>query len=147
MKAAGETNSTLRTIGHSVIAAMALSLVFGLGWGLGLLATSTRIIGFTTSFQVIFTIFVGTQGLLLLIFHGIRNEKAREVWKQWLYFALCRYKGVNYTGVSSVSSINISKQSTIRRAPSSNMASNLDTNPQAGNAKVTESVVDAEATM
>ena len=28
----------------------------------------------------------------MLVFHGFRSEKAREVWKQWLYFFTRRHK-------------------------------------------------------
>ena len=76
-------------------------MVFGLGWGLGLLATSIRVIGITIGFQVIFTLFVGAQGLLMLIFHGFRSEEAREVWKQWLDFATCRHNKAYGSGAST----------------------------------------------
>ena len=55
----------------------------------------------TIGFQVIFTLFVGAQGLLMLIFHGFRSEEAREVWKQWLNFVTCRHKKVYGSGAST----------------------------------------------
>ena len=100
-KEEGSISRKLRAIRHNVIIAIALSLVFGLGWGLGLLATSTRVIGITTAFQVIFTLFVGGQGLLLLIFHGIRSDKAKEVWRQWISLAMCSHKKAYSVGVST----------------------------------------------
>ena len=97
----GDKGSKLRAIRQKVVIALTLSLVFGLGWGLGLLATSTRVIGITFGFQVIFTLLVGAQGLLMLIFHGFHNEKAREVWKQWLNFVTCRHKKAYGSGAST----------------------------------------------
>ena len=108
----GDKSGKLRAIRQKVIIALTLSLVFGLGWGLGLLATSTRVIGITIGFQVIFTLFVGAQGLLMLVFHGFRSEKAREVWKQWLNFVTRRHKTKAYG--SGASTLDTMKQSTLR---------------------------------
>ena len=35
-------------------------------------------------FQIIFSIFVGSQGLLIFIFHGIRPKNVRKQWESWL---------------------------------------------------------------
>ena len=66
------------------VIAIGLSIVFGLGWGLGLAATSSNVEEVTFTFQVIFSIFVGSQGLLILIFHGIRSETVRKEWVRQL---------------------------------------------------------------
>ena len=62
------------------IIAMSLSVVLGLGWGLGLVATSSSVVELTVTFQVIFSIFVGMQGVLIFLLHGVRNKDARELW-------------------------------------------------------------------
>ena len=64
--------------------AMSLSVVLGLGWGLGLAATSSSVVGLTVTFQVIFSIFVGMQGVLIFVLHGVRNKDARDLWKKTL---------------------------------------------------------------
>ena len=64
--------------------AMSLSVVLGLGWGLGLAATSSSVVGLTVTFQVIFSIFVGMQGVLIFVLHGVRNKDARDIWKKTL---------------------------------------------------------------
>ena len=64
--------------------AMSLSVVLGLGWGLGLAATSSSVVELTTTFQVIFSIFVGMQGVLIFFLHGVRNKDARDLWKRSL---------------------------------------------------------------
>ena len=64
--------------------AMSLSVVLGLGWGLGLAATSSSVVGLTVTFQVIFSIFVGMQGVLIFVLHGARNKDARDLWKKTL---------------------------------------------------------------
>ena len=63
--------------------AIGLATVLGLGWGFGLLATSSDLREVTLAFQIIFSIFVGCQGLLLFILHGLRSVEARKVWKLW----------------------------------------------------------------
>ena len=63
-----------------LLIAVGLSLLFGLGWGFGLTATSSGIKGATFAFQLIFSIFVGLQGVLILFFHGIRSPEFRQVW-------------------------------------------------------------------
>ncbi len=65
------------------IIAIGLSVVFGLGWGLGLAATTSDIEELTFVFQLLFSIFVGSQGILIFILHGLRSKEARSVWKTW----------------------------------------------------------------
>ena len=67
-----------------VLIAIGLATVLGLGWGFGLLATSSDLRGLTLAFQIIFSIFVGCQGLLLFVLHGLRSVEARKEWKLWL---------------------------------------------------------------
>ena len=71
-----------REIKNNFIIAMSLAVVLGLGWTLGLLATSFPSVEVTTAFQVLFSIFVGMQGVLIFCLHAIRNSDARNVWKQ-----------------------------------------------------------------
>ena len=70
--------------------AATLAVVFGLGWALGLAATSLPVKELTLTFQVLFSIFVGAQGILLFLLHGVRNQDIRKVWMQ--FFAAIRRK-------------------------------------------------------
>ena len=63
--------------------AFSLAVLFGLGWGFGLAASGTASKEATFVFQLLFTIFVGCQGVLIFILHGIRKEEARNEWKKW----------------------------------------------------------------
>ena len=67
---------------ENFVIVLSLSVVFGLGWGFGLLVTSSPELGVTITLQVLFSIFVGAQGALLFILHGIRSGDARDLWKQ-----------------------------------------------------------------
>ena len=72
----------------SLVIALSLAVVFGLGWGFGLLATTYPSEAVTITFQVIFSLLVASQGILLFVLHGLRNTDARGVWKSlWISFA------------------------------------------------------------
>ena len=79
----------LKKFKQNFVVAVALATVFGLTWGLGLLTTSSSVEEFTLTLQIIFTIFVGFQGVLIFVLHGIRSNNAREIWKEW-FRALAR---------------------------------------------------------
>ena len=58
-----------------------LSFFFGLGWGFGLAATSSDIQELSFVLQLLFCIFVGSQGVLMFIFHCVRPQHVRAKWK------------------------------------------------------------------
>ena len=69
-----------------------LSLLFGLGWGLGLAATrSLPIISLRTIFEIAFIVLTGFQGLFIFLLYGARLEKVRCVWLKWFYLIFCQY--------------------------------------------------------
>ena len=76
----GNETSTAKVIRRNVFTAVIFSLLFGLGWGVGLAATSSDVKEVTFFFQVVFSMFVGAQGILFLIFHGFRSNDFRRVW-------------------------------------------------------------------
>ena len=79
---------------------LGLSLLFGLGWGFGLLATSSDIKELTFTFQILFSILIGSQGLLIFIFHVIRAPQARKQWKK-LFFKFSSNKSLQSLTLSS----------------------------------------------
>ena len=82
------TNLSLRKLART---ATVLSVVLGLGWAFGLVQTSApvatsdaaRVV--LTVFQVLFSILVGLQGILMFGFYGIGNKKVREAWKRCFF--------------------------------------------------------------
>lgn len=78
-----KARGSLRSHKENFTVALSLLFMFGLGWGFGLLATSYPSQAVTITFQVIFSIFAGSQGILLFLLHGLRNSDARRVWKKW----------------------------------------------------------------
>ena len=63
--------------------AVGLATLFGLGWGFGLAASGTTVKGVTFTFQLLFSLFVGLQGVILFVLHGVRKQEARGQWKEW----------------------------------------------------------------
>ena len=83
-----ERFAQIKAYKNNLFIAMSLAVVLGLGWGFGLLATSSTSI--TRTFQIFFSIFVGAQGILLFLLHGLRNSDARKLWKNCLTSCRCK---------------------------------------------------------
>ena len=82
MKSAG-SKGVLMEVRRNLVIAVGLAVLFGLGWGLGLAATSTQVKELTFTFQIAFSVFVGSQGILIFFFHCIRSKESLNHWKEW----------------------------------------------------------------
>ena len=75
---------------EQVVIVIALSIVFGLGWGIGLFATqdihNNKIV--RDSLAALFVIVTAFHGLFILIMRCLRSKDVRNVWKQWFYGAI-----------------------------------------------------------
>ena len=90
--------STFTFVRKNATIAFSLAIVFGLGWAFGLAATSTPSKETTFALQLLFTIFVGCQGLLIFFLHGVRKPEARNEWK---WFSTATSKTYNSTATPS----------------------------------------------
>ena len=86
--------STLAFICKNAIIALTLSVLFGLGWGFGLAASGTPSEETTFTLQLLFTIFVGCQGILIFVLHGVRKAEVQDEWKKWFYTVTCQQSHV-----------------------------------------------------
>ena len=93
---------------HFTIAAT-LAVVFGLGWALGLAATSLPVKELTLIFQILFSIFVGAQGVLLFLLHGVRNQDIRKTWIKC--FTVIGHKSHIASVISSTKTSSIGQES------------------------------------
>ncbi len=84
----------LRNVKKNLVIAVCLSIVLGLGWGLGLVSTSSGLVELSFTFQVIFSIFVGSQGVLIFILYGLRSADFRQTWIK--LFSGCRSNTDNF---------------------------------------------------
>ena len=119
--------STLAFIRKNVIIALTLAILFGLGWGFGLAASGTPSKETTFALQLLFTIFVGCQGILIFVLHGVRKAEARDEWKKWFYTVTCRQSHVGV--VESFSTPPLSNHARSQVASSSSSAYDLSPLP------------------
>ena len=72
---------------EQLIIVTTLSILFGLGWGIGLLATQDIHTNKTVRdlFAALFVIITAFHGLFIFIMHCLRSKEARSVWKRWFY--------------------------------------------------------------
>ena len=83
-------NSTISSRQQFIIA-IVLSVLFGLGWGIGLLATEKiNNTSVRDMFASLFIIITSFHGLLIFIFHCARSKDAREEWLKWFFKATKR---------------------------------------------------------
>ena len=64
-----------------------LSILFGLGWGIGLFATQDIHTNKTIRdlFAALFVILTAFHGLFIFIMHCLRSKEVRNTWKQWVF--------------------------------------------------------------
>ena len=117
--------STLAFVRKNAMIAFSLALLFGLGWGFGLAASGSPSEEATFTLQLLFTIFVGCQGILIFVLHGVRKAEARNKWKKWLYTVTCRNRGV----VKSSSTPSLSQHAEFQAESPSSSAYDLSTLP------------------
>ena len=79
-----ERNSKSSFFRQQLIIAVTLSILFGLGWGLGLFVTEDIYTNKTVRDLVasLFVIFTGFHGLFIFITQCVRSKDARNVWKK-----------------------------------------------------------------
>ena len=105
------TDLSLRKLART---AMVLSVVLGLGWAFGLVQTSApgnssvgaRVV--LTVFQVLFSLLVGLQGILMFGFYGIGSKKVRGVWFR------CFFRGKSKKVLMDLFSSSQSESSTLK---------------------------------
>ena len=93
----------LQSTKKNCTAALTLAIVFGLGWAFGLTATSLPVEELTLTFQIIFCLLVGAQGVLIFLLHGVRNKDFRSFWIQMLHL-VGRNTRLSYVFTSTKSS-------------------------------------------
>lgn len=72
---------------QQLMIAVTLSVLFGLGWGLGLMVSGVL---FTSAivrniFAVTFILLTGFQGLFIFIMHCLRSPEVRKEWRRWIF--------------------------------------------------------------
>ena len=90
-------NGNLRKLKENFMIALGLSLLFGMGWAIGLLATSDLPDAVRYPAEWVFTLTIAFLGVYLFILHVLKPQETRRLWKRWLF---CQRKQASY-GVST----------------------------------------------
>ena len=95
-----ETSSrgTFRKLKENFMIALGLSLLFGMGWAIGLLASSDLPLAVRYPAEWIFTLATAFLGVYLFALYVLRSPEARKLWKRWL---LCQRKKKRVVSFSS----------------------------------------------
>ena len=82
-------NGNLRKLKENFMIALGLTLLFGMGWAIGLLATSDLPDAVRYPAEWVFTLTTAFLGVYLFILHVLKPQETRRLWKRWL---LCQRK-------------------------------------------------------
>ena len=97
--------------------ALSLSVMFGLGWIFGLIA-SVPTAAVSIASQYIFSICIGLQGVFIFILHGVRSQDARRTWRRWFYRIFCCNKVPEYLLTMSSPSNTLGRARSKKKKPS-----------------------------
>ena len=100
---------------QQLIVVVSLSVLFGLGWGIGLFATQDAHSSETVRdiLSAIFVLITAFHGLFIFIMNGIRSKDVRNIWKQWFRLAtrknfdefrsstISRFRSIKERGITS----------------------------------------------
>ena len=80
-----------------------LSVLFGLAWSLGLLASNGIPKAFAAIFECAFTLLLASQGILLFAIYCVTSPEVRKFWKNILIrvYHCCRYRSMRAPVVTS----------------------------------------------
>ena len=91
--------------------ALTLSLLFGLGWGVGLVATQNiYITQIRDTYATLFIFLTAFQGLWIFLMHCVKSKEVRREWKRWAYKAA----GKEYSKVMLNGSSEFTKRASTR---------------------------------
>ena len=94
-------NAKLHKLKENFTITLGLSLLFGIGWAVGLLASSDLPHGVRYPAEWIFTLMTAFLGVYLFVLYIPRSSEARGLWKRWL---LCQRKKKRFVSLPSTTS-------------------------------------------
>ena len=65
-----------------------LTILFGVSWVFGMLATAGLPDYIRIPFDIVFTVLASLQGVFVFLFYCVRSPECRQLWKNWI---LCRF--------------------------------------------------------
>ena len=95
------TSAKLVKLKENFMIALGLSLLFGMGWAFGLLASSDLPPAVHYPAEWTFTLMAAFLGVYLFVLYVLRSQEARKAWKRWLFCQCKRKPGVPSTNTPS----------------------------------------------
>ena len=95
------TSAKLSSLKENFMIALGLSLLFGIGWAIGLLASSDLPPAVRYPAEWIFTLMSAFLGVYLFVLYVLRSKEARKSWKRWL---CCQCKTKHVVSISNTPS-------------------------------------------
>ena len=96
-------NGNLRKLKENFMIALGLSLLFGMGWAIGLLATSDLPPGVRYPAEWVFTLTTAFLGVYLFILYVVRSHEARKFWRKWICPCVKEKEGAPSTSTNNPS--------------------------------------------
>lgn len=127
-------------IRRQLMLAIVLSVLFGLSWGVGLLATQSAYKGnqiyIRDIFAAVFVILTSFNGFFIFLMHGVRSEKARNEWKRWFKMVTGKNFDIVFSSSRALQQLHTTKGSKtkettlspVRQSTSSDGRSSIDKN-------------------
>ncbi len=103
-------NEKLRKLKENFMIALGLSLLFGMGWAVGLLASSDLPPAVRYPAEWVFTLATAFLGVYLFVLYILRSPDARNLWKMWL---CCQFKTKPGSDFRSTSTPNRTRWGTV----------------------------------
>ena len=96
--AQASAKENIRKLKEKFMIALGLSSLFGMGWAIGLLASSDLPDAVRYPAEWIFTLATAFLGVYLFVLYVLRSQEARKLWKRWL---LCQHRRKREVSFSS----------------------------------------------
>ena len=81
--------------------ALGLSTLFGMGWAVGLLASSDLPVAVRYPAEWVFTLTTAFLGVYLFVLYVLRSQEARKLWKRWLCCQSKKKRGVSFSSTNT----------------------------------------------
>ena len=98
LQSGGDDAKNHKRLKESFWIMVGLSILFGVSWIFGMLATAGLPNYIRIPFDILFTILASLQGLFVFLFYCLKSPECRRLWMDWLH---CRFTQASRTTTSS----------------------------------------------
>ena len=116
MQSEGKGEKQYKKLKENFWVAVSLTILFGVSWVFGMLATAGLPNYIRIPFDIIFSVLASLQGLFVFLLYCLRSPECRRLWMDWLH---CRFTQASRT----TTSIQSTKKSSMLSTSSTNTPS------------------------